>query len=183
MWGLGTLPNGHGGQAFSINDAGLVVGYMITQTNDMHAFLRSKDVMRDLGTLPQGKWSQAWAVSNSGHVVGVADVGENRFHAFMWTKGVMHDLGALPGGKTSWAFGVNSAGKAVGQADSVAVLFSEGMVRDLNSLIPSEPGWTLFEARAINASGLITGTGLISSTGTLHAYLLRPISPAGSRAH
>jgi hypothetical protein len=51
-------------------------------------------------------------------------------------------------------------------------------MRDLNDLIPAGSGWTLTEARAINSSGQIAGTGLIG--GERHAFLLTPTSSVAS---
>jgi hypothetical protein len=51
-------------------------------------------------------------------------------------------------------------------------LYEEGNVLDLNTLIPSNSGWELIEARDINDQGQIVGWGVIH--GATHAYLLHP---------
>jgi hypothetical protein len=46
-------------------------------------------------------------------------------------------------------------------------------MRDLNSLIPADSGWTIHEARAINNNGQIAATGYKEGVGQ-HALLLSP---------
>jgi len=50
---------------------------------------------------------------------------------------------------------------------------SHGM-RDLNSLIPANSGWTLINANSINNVGQITGYG--SRNGHNHAFVLTPVN-------
>ncbi len=92
----------------------------------------------------------------------------------------MVDLGTL-GGTSSWAYGINTNGDVVGQAETRlsgdfsthAFLYSSGKgMIDLNTLISSNSGWKLLNAKGINDSGQITGGGLIN--GSYHAYLLTP---------
>jgi hypothetical protein len=45
---------------------------------------------------------------------------------------------------------------------------------DLNSLIPADSHWTLFDARAITTGGQIVGVGL-NPDGAFRAYLLTPV--------
>jgi hypothetical protein len=51
-----------------------------------------------------------------------------------------------------------------------------GMVRmlDLNSLVPTNSGWEMMEARGINASGQIIGWGMFA--GHTNAFLMTPVS-------
>ncbi|PYS11765.1 MAG: hypothetical protein DMG15_16715 [Acidobacteria bacterium] len=90
----------------------------------------------------------------------------------------MIDLGTLPGGTQSYAYAINNLGQAVGASDSSvseqrSVLFDGGRVIDLNTLIPSGMGWFLTEARDINDSGQIVGTGIFN--GHERAFLLSPV--------
>lgn len=89
----------------------------------------------------------------------------------------MTDLGTLPGGTQSFAFGINNPGQIVGASDSSggglrAVIFEQGIVRDLNQLIPAGSGWTLISAKAVNDNGQIVGEGVLN--GQQRAFLLRP---------
>jgi probable HAF family extracellular repeat protein len=97
----------------------------------------------------------------------------------------MLDLGTL-GGTVSVARGINNNGQIVGESYTVvgpagehAFLYSGGVMRDLNALVPSNSGWTLQEASAISNTGLIVGDGL-NPNGQADAFLLTPVpEPAG----
>jgi hypothetical protein len=47
-----------------------------------------------------------------------------------------------------------------------------GPIQDLNAVLPSGSGWTLTEARAINARGQIAGTGTLN--GISRGFVLTP---------
>lgn len=87
------------------------------------------------------------------------------------------DLGTL-GGTNSQAFCINIAGNFVGTADTTngphAFLYRGGIMRDLNELIPANSGWVLIDARGINDTHQIVGSGM--SGGQMHAFLLTPVS-------
>jgi probable HAF family extracellular repeat protein len=87
----------------------------------------------------------------------------------------MQDLGTLTGDDGSSAAAINFYGHIVGMSTSNsgsrAFLWNarKGM-RDLNTLIPSNSGWTLWDASGINVFGSIVGTGMIN--GQFHAFML-----------
>jgi probable HAF family extracellular repeat protein len=95
------------------------------------------------------------------------------------------DLGTL-GGSTpingsvpTVAWDINEVGQVVGYSttssgEEHAFLYSGGQMVDLNSLIPSDSGWTLVDARAINDGGQIVGWGDYGGYGILRAFLLTP---------
>ena len=91
----------------------------------------------------------------------------------------MKDLGAI-GEEESTAFGINNAGQIVGgpregsNSTHPAFLYSNGKMTDLNTMIDPASGWHLTEAKAINDSGQIVGTGK-NKAGQLHAFLLTPV--------
>src|SRR5262249_58040974 len=90
------------------------------------------------------------------------------------------DLGILPGGTNSSAQGINNLGQIVGYSyttrlgDAHAFLWSDatGML-DLNDLLPSDSGWTLQGATAIDDHGDITGYGT-NPQGNLSGFILVP---------
>jgi probable HAF family extracellular repeat protein len=53
-----------------------------------------------------------------------------------------------------------------------AFIFADGVLRDLNDLIPADSSWVLTAAQAINDHGHIVGFGAIN--GQTHAFLLTP---------
>jgi hypothetical protein len=77
----------------------------------------------------------------------------------------------------SGVFGMNSSGQIVGDQGNVAVLWKDGKVIDLNTVIPSNSGWQLTTANAINDQGWIVGVGRYTDatgTQTQAAFLIKP---------
>jgi probable HAF family extracellular repeat protein len=139
-----------------INERGDIVGAAVFDGDEPHAYLYSQGKMTDLGGLGGG-FSTASAINDLGTIVGYGIAGDGRQRAFMVDAGVMTDIGGLAG--TSAAFDINNHGQAVGMADQLPVLFSEGGVTDLNSLIAADSGYRLVWASAINDRGEILATG------------------------
>src|SRR5579872_4657360 len=176
---LGTLPGGDWSAAYGVNDSGTVAGYGDLASGLFRALVWNPDgSVTQLGTLG-GANSYATAVNDSGEVVGHANTASGYDNAFLEIGGVMQDLGTLDGG-CSYAYGINDSGLIVGYSWSEdannpeAFVYSDGLLQDLNSLIPGGSGWQLLEAYGINASGDITGIGLLNGQPT--AFLLEPDS-------
>jgi probable HAF family extracellular repeat protein len=77
------------------------------------------------------------------------------------------------------AYGINDRDQVVGAANVAddgahlhAFLWENGVLLDLNTLLPEKSGWTLEEARDINNRGQICGTGVLN--GRREAFLLTP---------
>jgi probable HAF family extracellular repeat protein len=154
--------------------------------------------------------NQGWVTGNAavplsqpiGGIIGVD-------HAFLWkpssangTTGTMIDLGtldpkALGGLGQSWGLAINRSGVVVGLSNPTsatqqdprtdAVIWQPGSngtyaLSDLNNLIPSGSGWTLFRADAINDSGQIVVEAQNSSLSGLYALLLTPSPPMAPSA-
>jgi probable HAF family extracellular repeat protein len=89
----------------------------------------------------------------------------------------MHDLGTL-GEFSSVAQGINNSDEVVGYSimsetdEEHAFLYSDGVMRDLNSLIPKKSAWVLSRAYAINDNGHIVGVGI--KGGHERAFLMVP---------
>jgi probable HAF family extracellular repeat protein len=171
---LGTL-GGYPTFANAINDAGAITGFSETGAG-RHAFLGSgTSGMIDLGTLPGGTQSFGNAINSGGVVVGYSDSNLGP-HAFWAVPGEMHDLD--PGSnRSTHAFGINSNGVVVGKiltgGNGLAFRWTAATgVQDLNTLIPSNSGWILHSAQAINDFGWIVGLGFYQ--GRFHAFLLKP---------
>ena len=164
-------------QAYGINDDGVVVGTSRDRYGGQLGFVYDHGLMSSLATF--GKSTYAFAISNTGWIVGNCSVPWwNESHAFRSRGGVVTDLGILsPIHNWSQAKDVNDQGEAVGQSgysnfgEIEAVLFKDGKVLDLNMLIPSNSGWHLSDAVAINNRGEIVGQGR-APNGQGHAYLL-----------
>ncbi len=181
MKDLGTL-GGSLSFAYDVNERGDVIGTSKSTLGPDHAFLRTSagplavPQMVDLGTLGVGgllDFSSAAAINDSGTVVGVAEsaVGD---HAVLWRKLMIKDLAPT---RTARAYDVNNADQVVGDAtfagNSVAFLWQNDVMADLNTLIPSTSGWLLDNARSINERGEIVGQGY--RAGQTRAFLLKPL--------
>jgi len=171
---------GEDGVVAAINEAGQMVGYFGTEPHadyaDHRGFLLDETGLTDLGTLG-GKMTTPTDLNDSRQVVGYAQVSSGENHAFLYQAGRLTDLGTLPGGTQSYAYAINNLGQAVGASDwsagaQRAVLFERGVPRDLNGMIPAGARWLLTEARDINDSGQIVGTGVFD--GQVRAFLLTP---------
>ncbi len=179
--------------AYAINNSGLIVGTIIPHgSTTQRAFsYDSQGVAHqftDLGTLG-GNFAQAISVDDSGLMI----VGESSLpgppdseslHAFLYVvaEGRMKDLGTLPGDTYSSASHINALGQVVGWSVPAdfgmyrGFLWSNGVMQDLNTLIPADSGWQISFASGINDLGQIVGVGI--RNGQSHAVLL--ISPAFS---
>ena len=179
--------------ASAINNTGDVVGAHSTQGGNYyrHAYLwKFNGNTLDLGTFPGGNWSTAWAINSSGTIVGWSNGGSFGYRAFLY-DGSLHNLGILkannqPDGGESEAYAINSAGVVVGYSTSGflnhAFIYSNGIMTDLNSLIPADSSIVLSGARGINDAGQIAATGT-TKDGSIHAFLLTPAFTSISAAN
>jgi probable HAF family extracellular repeat protein len=178
MTELGTL-GGRSTSALSINNSCQIVGTSDTAKGNVHGFLCDNGKMIDLGTLPNYcLQSAANDINDYGQIVGVStSTDANRScHAFLYDHGTMTDLGTL-GGDSSGAQSINNLGQIVGNClengNSLAFIYENGRMKDLNSMIPANSGWTLFAGTSINDSGQIVGYGYYGTVSS--AFLLTPI--------
>jgi probable HAF family extracellular repeat protein len=175
---LGTL-GGASSAGLAINNAGWVAGsaYLAGDTVS-HACLWTADSSIDLGTLPGGRDSQIAALSNTHLAAGFSRPVGAAPHAMLITLNnsgqpiARTDLGALGGAGYSFANGLNDAGAIVGVSNDRAVLWTAGVIADLNATLPPGAGWHLQSATAINQSGQIVGWGL--HHGQPRAFRLTP---------
>lgn len=184
MKDLGTL-GGNFSEGYGINAAGQITGDSATSAapgGPAHAFFYSGGMMWDIGTLG-GDFSQGNAINTYGRITGISATvpgPSSPIHAFLRVGVNMQDLGSLTGSSGySYGYGINDAGQVVGFSITAAgathaflSIPGKGMV-DLNTLLPSGSGWTLFTATGINNAGQITGSGE-DAAGFQRGYLLTP---------
>lgn len=191
MRDLGTVAGSEDtpGRAWGLNDRGDVVGFSRTPSGTSQATLWAgpnrgrTGAAVSLGSLGEGNsFSEALAVNNRRLVVGRSFGHGSAECAFLWdTRSGMIDLGAL-GLRNSRATDVNERGQVVGYASDVAgfptfgsaaeFLWEDGVLLDLNDLVPADSGWDLLAAEAVSNNGLVTGYGRVE--GEIHAFLLVP---------
>ena len=194
LWENGVRTNlGHlgGGGSFpsDINNARQVVGasYSTVQTQlgpMQHPFLWQGGVMTDLGLLPGDEDGGAAAINNAGQVVGSSgrtdpDTYETAYCPFLYSGGVMTQI-PVPS-FDAHAGDINDDGVVVGTmraggavSPHHAWVYADGVVTNLNSLIPAGSGLHLAYASGINNAGQIVGTAY-DSRGSYHAFLLTPV--------
>jgi probable HAF family extracellular repeat protein len=183
------------GFAFGINDEGQTIGSSGLCSNTAlppfangpqaaHAVLWEKDGSpRDLGSLVSGGTINiATGINSRGEVAGASQSSGGAPHAFLWTKDKgVQDLGTLEGDFLSVApccHTINNRGQIVGFSipgpfgSGRAFLWQNGVMTDLNTLIPKGSPWYLLQALSINDAGQIVGYGTIN--GDVHAFIATP---------
>ena len=184
MEDIGTL-GGDISDAWAINDSGNVAGWSETEDGEGHAFFwKDGSPMRDLSTFG-GDYSYANALNNANQVVGDADMSTTGYHAFLWQDNGLglQNLGTF-GGRNSSAMSINNSGTIVGWANTLsngarAFVWRQGAgMVDLNTLLPSNSGWVLVSASAINDRGQIAGEGVYN--GQRKIFLMNPVPEPSS---
>jgi probable HAF family extracellular repeat protein len=202
MTELGTL--GGYTDAHGMNEVGQVVGASLADLpggeQQIRAFLWEDGEMTGLNPLPGDVATEAFDVNESGEIVGSSWWYTTQFfsakQATLWRNGgeEIIDLGYVPAPPYScseapyWhksiARAINNSGQIVGEAMCIAsggakaaFLWEDGVMYNLNDLIPSGGGWELLSALDINDAGQIVGFGLLAPNDQyLRAYLLEPLS-------
>ncbi len=178
---LGTL-GGNWSSADAINSKGQIAGVSLLANGSAHAFVWDGSGLSDIGTLG-GANSYASGINNHGQVVGTAQTSEGYLNAFSWSSKGMVDLGTL-GGSLSAAYGVNDSGDVVGYSLTAGngathgFFDQNGVMFDLNNLLPLGSQWTITAAYAVDDSGEILGTG--SYLGQSYAVELSSSAADGS---
>ncbi len=186
---LRPYPGDSASAATAINDRGQVVGISgdcdvaVGRYSARRAVLWERGRVIDIGNLGGTSWHTPMDINEEGEVVGFSNPpgdagGEFIAHAFYWSrKRGIRDLGLLPGDEISQAFGINAEGDIVGRSCGAsgcrAVIWLDGVLRDLNGLAAQSPG-VLQSAQYINESGVITGRLLETASGRTLAYVARP---------
>ena len=175
------------GEAHAVNSAGVVAGYSGSPAGDS-GFIRypSGEITAVGHASPLLPYNYAWDLNDADQVVGEGFNSAGDYRAFLWQNGSATDLGTLPGMGSSEAYGVNDAGAVVGRVEQPegtpgstrGFLYRDGVMRDLNDLIPADSGWFIADAREINDRGVIAAVGF-SPNGGIRAVMLVPKPVAG----
>src|SRR5436190_9145620 len=168
MHDLGCGPNWMGpcySYALDVNDHGQVVG-----TVGDHAFLYENGLMTILNPL-QSSAAQATAINNRGQVVGGC-VSADFVQGFVDERGTFTGIIARNSPYT-FASGINERGQVVGGSYQQAILFQNGVVTDLNTLLPPASERSLPWAGGINNHGgtyqqaILFENGVVTDLNTL----------------
>lgn len=181
---IGVLQGGQQSGANAINSSGEIAGWANVNSNDAAIVWTSESGLMNLGITAKCG-ATAFGINNSSEVVGWFNNSTGctfTSHGFSWTEAKgFKDLGVLPGGQYSFAYGLNSSGQIVGIGNTatpstVALLWTtNGVLQDLNTLIPSKSTRTLVSANAINDAGQIVADATAKSGKGSYAVLLTPI--------
>jgi len=183
--------------ATAINNRGEAVGISgecdvaVGRFSAQHSVLWDRNgTPTELPNLGGTSWNTPAAISERGDVVGFSNPagpgdaeGDFISHAFLWTrKDGIRDLGTLAGDAFSEALSINERGQVVGvwfggSAGLRAFLWEDGVMYDLNALVPGGAPGVLVSARDINDRGQITGDLREAGTGRTLPYVA---TPAGS---
>lgn len=170
-----------GSTAYAINNSRVMVGWKTEAGATVdRPFMYFDGAITPLVDSP----GRAYAINDAGQAVGYYTVGQEN-HAFLYQNGILTDIGTKGSPHTAaWAINalgevvgltyVRPAGCGVGTCDFTAHAFSwkDGVMTDLNDLLPQGSGWVLSYAFGVNIRGEIVGQGQFN--GTPHAYFFQP---------
>ena len=181
---------------YDLNDAGVATGYAAESPNpDRSApFFRPRAIRVNAGVVeyldprspgetpgyfdnPSQRLSEGMAINEAGHVVGrFSPVADGPKHAFRYVGNGLEDLGTL-GGVASEALDITDNGWIVGQSQRVdgewrPFLWRDGVMVDLNTLLPAGLEVELLTVSAINNAGSMVGSARFGTV--TNAYLLSP---------
>jgi probable HAF family extracellular repeat protein len=191
---LPTVAGDPDGFVQGINDQGQAVGSSGTCTfMAIHAVLWENDTAFELPNLGHDG-NAAYAINDHGQAVGyVSTTDGTTIVASLWPNGVhsaVTNLGILPGDGAAFATGINNRGQVVGSTFnssgwSRGFVWQDGVMTDLNTLIPEDSNLFIIAASNINERGQISGMATVMSgpdEGKIHAILLTPVNESIGRS-
>jgi len=153
---------------YSINNKGQMVGYILNEKKEREPVIWNEGEFTLLGNLGGRGTGQAKDVNEQGQVVGRSRglIGGILKRAHYALYGERRNPGKVIDSIWKTLFSGAHRGRR-------AFIWENGLMTDLNHLIPTDSGWELWAANAINESGQIIGGGELD--GKRHAFLLTPI--------
>lgn len=163
-------------RAMALNNSGTAVGWTSSTFSfwgpQYSATVWLNVTQSTSSTLLNGHLGHAFAINDAGHAVGHIATAYAAKRAARWITEDPEQLGSL-GLSWSTAASINGQGQIVGTAAQRAFLWENGVMADLNYLIPPDSGWELMSASSINDAGQIVGAGKFN--GQTQGYLLTPV--------
>ena len=183
---LPTVGGDPDGVAFGINDQGQAVGYSGSCIAATHAVVWKNNtavVLQDLGGTSS---NIAFVINNRGQIAGkVRSADGTHYVAALWQPdGTLTTHEPLPGDLDAFATGINNRGQVVGNDFdssfnwSHGFIWKNGVMTDLNTLIPADSNLFIISASNINEHGQISGMATVLTgprAGDIHAYLATPV--------
>jgi probable HAF family extracellular repeat protein len=172
--------------AFDMNNNGEVAGASgicttgLAPSSAIHAVIWRNGIPIDLGNLGGNISNIAFGLNNHEQVVGISALSDDTtVHAFLWQDGQIMDLGALPGDTFSFVGNINDQGQVPIQSCDVnfncrAAIWENGVMTDMNTLIPPNTPLYLVLAGWVNSRGQIVG-GAVDQNGNLVPFLATPV--------
>ena len=173
-------------EANGINDDGVLTGWMGTSTlTDARAFIWDNGKVTELPLVPNGVTAKGEAINERGYVAGEGrvflDDGKTMaVQSFLWADNQMTNLGTLPGTTFARARGINDQNRIAGYChnaglvDLAPFIWQDGLMTNINDLLPSDSQLTVYLAQGINNAGQIAGSATTDFS-DLVAVLLTPI--------
>ena len=178
------------GAGHDINEAGAVVGWMGNGiASDAHPFIWDGRTVIDIGLAPNTFASWAKAVNDIGVVLVRGEFDESEptdriIGSFVFEDGTFTDLGTLPGYDVIAGIDLNNQSQIVGSERAVqssnkpdiGFIWQDGVMTNINDLLPSDCELTVYRAEGINNAGQITGSATNQDNDPV-AFILTPIEP------
>ncbi len=192
---LSPLTGDNVGVALRGNDVGQVAGISGLCSNTQvggfpigpHAVVWDHGSPINLGNLGGSGVGVAADVNNRGQAIGAATAPDGTQHPFLWTKSTgMRDLGLMSTDSAdalNTPFQINDRGQMVGascdvtQATCRGYIWENGVMTDINELLPADSPLYVILPETINESGQIAGLAVVKSTGEVRAFVAT--SPRG----
>lgn len=152
---IGENTGGDYATAYSLNDAGQVVGAANTAPGSNYSayIYDTKGGLRFLPSLPGSRYTQAESINKSGQIIGTTTLSNNNSRALLWTaQGAVVDLHPGPEWTESVAFSINDRG--------IVNALARGPQGTFNFLYDVQHGYrfqTNFSVTAINTRGAWVG--------------------------
>jgi probable HAF family extracellular repeat protein len=167
---LGLLPGGSYSIAWSINNAGVIVGEATNAQGKLRAFIWQTGRMTELPAL--GRVAVARWINDQGHIVGYSGADSRYPHSCLWVNGQPSDLGVAPNYSLAWALCINNQGTFVGYVGRPRPNAARRAFAYTNQyqLLPSD----MKRAYAINNNGWIVGVVYNRAVAKEKAALYQP---------
>jgi probable HAF family extracellular repeat protein len=126
--------------------------------------------------------NSAFSINDVGQIAGASDLpGDQYQHAVLWENGASHDLGTLPGDTVSAAIAINNLGQITGVSNDNngnlhAFLWQNGVMMDMNDLIPQPSPLYLLHGFGINNLGQVVGFAWDFNQREVRGFVATPVS-------